>query len=447
MNIRGRLSYVGSVTTGGEWRRYLTEIRSSSPDELQAEYTEALLRHVTAKVPYYRELNPDARSLEELPLLTRRLLRERFADLQSRDAAKRSCSRTCTGGSTGEPVWVVHDRAFRRWIYATDMYYLAELMGIPWREYLSHPRVAVWHQRPAGRSRLSVRGLVARVLGQVSFLEPYAGMGDDTLLFYLQEINRVRPLVIWGFSSYLYELARLARRRNVRVHSPRAIIASVQMLYPPMRELIQEVFGCRVYDCYGAAEVGRVAGECRCGNLHLFSFACRAEVLDPQGQPTPPGEEGRIIVTPLHNLAMPLLRYEIGDMALRPTAECSCGSALPLLGRIRGRVTEHFVAPDGRVIYGGYFIAMFYDHPWIAEFQVLQEDVDRVTVFYRAMPGEVARPGCIADLTRVIGQAMGESCRVRWEEVEKIPRTPIGKHLYIRSLVWEERERNAGTQV
>jgi phenylacetate-CoA ligase len=430
------------MAAGGEWLRCLREIENSSPDQIQARYAEALLRHATTHVPYYQGLGLEGRSLDAVPILTRHTLRERFSDLQSRDLRPSACSKTYTGGSTGEPVWVLQDGGFRHWFNATDMYYLAELVGIPCAEYLSHPRVAVWHQRPPDRASLSARRLIARLLDQVIHLETNVGMGDDILLSYVREINRAQPLVIVGTSSYLYELARLAKRKNLRVHHPRVILASAEMLYPQMRELLQEVFGCPVRERYGAVEAGRVAGECQRGNLHVFSFACRVEVLDPENRPTPPGEEGRIIVTPLHNLAMPLIRYDIGDMALRPTAECSCGSSLPILGTIRGRVAEHFVTADGRAVFAGYFVAMFYDHPWISEFQVLQEDLDRVRVFYRTMPGDAARPQAIADLTRVIREAMGETCRVSWEEVDEVPRTPLGKHLHIRSLVWQERVKD-----
>jgi len=227
VNWRGGASYLGSVALGAEWRRCLHEIQSSSPEQIQEVYEKTLLRHAATRVPYYESLGLTSLKLGDFPILTRRVLRDRWSALQSRDAVARTCSQTCTGGSTGEPVWVVHDRAFRRWLYATDMYYVSELLGIPCREYLSQPRVAVWHRRPVGSGWPFVRRAIVRLLGQVTFLEPYAGMDEVTLRAYLAAINRKRPLVIWGFSSYLYELARLAKRENIRVHHPRAILASV----------------------------------------------------------------------------------------------------------------------------------------------------------------------------------------------------------------------------
>ena len=159
------------------------------------------------------------------------------------------------------------------------------------------------------------------------------------------------------------------------------------------------------------------------------------------GHPVAPGDEGRLVITPLHNGAMPLLRYDIGDMARAGTSECPCGNPLPVLDGITGRVIEHFVTMDGRIVYGGYFVAMFYKHDWISEFQVLQQDVDLVKVYYRKMPGCEIPPRALEQLNAVMRKVLGVACRIEWLEVDVVPRTPIGKYLHTRSLVWEERQR------
>jgi hypothetical protein len=105
-------------------------------------------------------------------------------------------------------------------------------------------------------------------------------------------------------------------------------------------------------------------------------------------------------------------------------------------------VTERFVRPDGKTVYGNYFIAMFYEQDWISEFQVLQQEVDLVRVYYKRMSGRAIPPHALEQLESVVRRAMGSGCRVEWQEVDAVPRTPIGKRLYVRSLVWEERQRH-----
>ncbi len=71
------------------------------------------------------------------------------------------------------------------------------------------------------------------------------------------------------------------------------------------------------------------------------------EILDESGKPCPPGEPGRVVATDLHNFAMPLIRYEVGDYAEWGQA-CVCGRSLPVLARINGRVHDVLVTRDGR---------------------------------------------------------------------------------------------------
>jgi len=224
---------------------------------------------------------------------------------------------------------------------------------------------------------------------------------------------------------------------DILMHRPRFILSSGEMLYPAMRATISEVFGCPVYNRYGAAEVGRVAAECKNGRLHVFSFNNHVEILNSDGSPTLPGDVGRVVVTSLHNYAMPLIRYDIGDLARVSSGTCSCGSLLPSLDEICGRVVHYFVRPEGSLVFGGNFIAMFYEHDWIMQLHVLQEDFDRIKISYRRTPGTHVPEQDIAALTQTIRDVMGERCAVSWEEVDVIPHSPIGKHLHVRSLVWE----------
>src|SRR5260370_22292708 len=60
---------------------------------------------------------------------------------------------------------------------------------------------------------------------------------------------------------------------------------------------------------------------------------------------------GRIVITDLLNLSMPLIRYEIGDVAAcAEDQNCPCGRNLPLLTGVQGRTTDFLRLPDGRHI-------------------------------------------------------------------------------------------------
>ncbi|MFC2105035.1 phenylacetate--CoA ligase family protein [Candidatus Bipolaricaulota bacterium] len=317
------------------------------------------------------------------------------------------------------------------------MYYMSAFYDMPYPDYLRSRRVAIWHRRRRASNGV-MRRLGVHLLGQVIYIEPYEIMTEEKLDEHVRRINRHKPAVILAFAGTAFEIAKHAQRRGMALHSPRFILSSVEMLYPAMRETISKAFGCPVYNRYGAAEVGRVAAECQSGKLHVSSFNNHVEILNQDDSPTLPGDVGRIVVTSLHNLAMPLIRYDIGDLARVPTETCKCGSPLPVLEELCGRVVHHFVRPDGDLVFGGNFIAMFYEYDWILQFHVLQEDIDRFRISYRRTPETRVPEQDIATLTQAVRNVMGESCAVAWEEVDGIPHSPIGKHLHVRSLVWEE---------
>src|SRR5690606_28221227 len=105
--------------------------------------------------------------------------------------------------------------------------------------------------------------------------------------------------------------------------------------------LIEERFGCRVFDWYGQNERVAAIGTCEQGRYHLMSDYSYVEL-----EPTPEGLE--IVGTGFNNLAMPLIRYRTGDFVqLQDVDSCSCGRAFPVVRRIIGRDDDYIKLPDG----------------------------------------------------------------------------------------------------
>jgi phenylacetate-CoA ligase len=118
-----------------------------------------------------------------------------------------------------------------------------------------------------------------------------------------------------------------------------------------LRERCQAALGVPLVDMYSARETGYMALQCPDHpHYHVQSEGARVEVLHDDGRPCAPGEIGRVVVTPLHNFAFPLLRYDIGDLA-QVGQPCPCGRGLPVLARIMGRQRNMLTFPDGRRVW------------------------------------------------------------------------------------------------
>lgn len=438
VNLRGELYRLGAYAIGSEWRKRLRLMTTTPPETMVREALSSLLVHARRHVPYYRDLDLADLRLDAFPILTRQMIRTQLERLCSDDLSNRKWTKGTTGGSTGEPVWFIRDRDFMHWDKAADLYLLSAFCDVSPSDFLRSRRVSVWHQRRRQASGPRLPRMVAQLLSQVIVIEPYEILSEDTLSSYVQRMNRHKPDIITAFAGTIYEIAKYAKRKRVPMYRPRVIVTSVEMLYPAMRETLEEVFRCPVRNTYGSAEVGRVACTCREGNWHILINHNQVEILNSDDTPTAPGQMGRIVVTSLHTHAMPFIRYDIGDLARVSTQPCSCGSPLPTLDDICGRVIHHFVRADGDLVFGGNFVAMFYEHEWMMKFQVLQEDIDRITISYQQLPGSEIPEGTIEALTLTVQDVMGAKCRVIWKEVDVVANSPIGKHLHCRSLVWEQ---------
>ena len=147
----------------------------------------------------------------------------------------------------------------------------------------------------------------------------------------------------------------------------------------------------------------------------------------------------RIVCTGFKNPAMPLIRYDIGDIATLSEETCPCGRQSPAVTKIDGRIESYIVTPDGRQL--GRLDFLFKDSDRIEEAQLVQETPDQLSVFIVRSPGYDASDerSLNADLRRYLGDRI----RIDIEYVPEIPREPNGKFRQIVSRVFQDRYADA----
>ncbi|HCO44341.1 MAG TPA: hypothetical protein DIT63_09550, partial [Gammaproteobacteria bacterium] len=139
-----------------------------------------------------------------------------------------------------------------------------------------------------------------------------------------------------------------AARRGERPARLRGVGTFGEQLADDLRVLARATWGVPLADIYSCEEAGYLALQCPQvpEHYHVQSENVLLEVLDGDGRPCPAGATGEVVLTPLHNFAMPLVRYAIGDFA-EVGPPCRCGRGLPVLRRIHGRARNLLRLPDG----------------------------------------------------------------------------------------------------
>jgi len=475
VGIEFRLREFFAPVTIWRLRRTFERTQWMPPDERRA-YQDRLLRatvcHAYERVPYYRDqfdrvhLKPDdirtAADLSKVPILDRAAVRAAGGRLVARGARPRST--TTTSGTTGEPVTVHFDyRAnalefvyyWRWWSWA----------GYRLGERFAQVVIEPFLRRPAGDERPVIWQPLCRrlMINAVALAPARAGVIAEAL-------RRYRPRFLKGTFVGLYALARLLAGAGVEIDPMRAAFSTAGHLPPAWRGLIERTFGCQVLDGYGHMERCVAISQCPAGGYHVCDDYGLLELLRParvmslppswgkvrmggnppppplpspvKGEGTaetpasladdrsgaPPGSSGRrAIGTSLHNRAMPLIRYETGDLVepAAPDAVCPCGRTLPLVTAIVGRCEDIVITPSGRVVSGLFIV--HHHVPGVEFVQFIQAEPDRLIV--RICRGADYNATSERALRVLLERLVGQTMRIYLEHVafEDLERTAAGK--------------------
>ena len=248
---------------------------------------------------------------------------------------------------------------------------------------------------------------------------------DEDAAGQLDWLLREQPDYLITHPSMAAELARLSIARGVSLPRLKEIRTFGELLEEDTRELCRQAWNVGVTDAYSSTEVGYIAMQCPDHqHYHVQSEGVLVEILDDKGAACGPGQVGRVIVTDLHNFAMPLIRYDVGDFAEVGDA-CSCGRGLPVLRRIIGRVRNMLVTADGRRFWPALGSRAIAEAAPIRQYQVVQKAFDRVEIRIVASSSLSA-----AEEARVRELVLGRlpvSMHLNIVYCEEIPRSAGGK--------------------
>jgi phenylacetate-CoA ligase len=198
-----------------------------------------------------------------------------------------------------------------------------------------------------------------------------------------------------------------------------------------MRRRIETGFGAPVRQNYGLNEIGPVAPECEAGRFHIHTEHCWVEIVDDAGHAVGPGETGRLLVSSLNNAAMPLLRYDTGDLATAVSGDCPCGRLLPSFGGIVGRYSRITFLPEGTLTVVGMVRETIETLPGLAMRNVRQFQLhqNRDRSFVLRVVSDGALPDAFCQSVRTRWNADVDACRFPLEiaRVDELARAPGGK--------------------
>lgn len=395
-----------------------------------------LIEHTWDTIPFYRQRlqsagivadrDPTMAEWRRLPLLTRRDIQDAGDALVCDDVpeAHGEIITTTTSGSTGAPVTVAGT--------ILDAYF-AKAFGL--RHFHWHPhdfrqklaliqslgKVVADYPDGATFDRWGDAGTFPFQTGPAAGLDIMTSVDDQ-----IDWLQRVQPSYLSTYPTNLMALVERCADKGIKLPRLRHVTTTGEVLGDYVRQACLREWGILVYDIYSAMELGVIALQCpQHEHYHLQVENAIIEIIDDDGAPCEPGDTGRVVVTPLRNFAMPLLRYEIGDYA-EMGAACDCGRSSPVVKRIMGRQRNMLVTPDGAKYFPFFGASRFAEIAPVVQHRFIQTAPDRIEAQF-----VVRRPLSEDEQEKLrarILRRMPFQFVIDFKFVDEIPRSAGGKY-------------------
>jgi phenylacetate-CoA ligase len=333
-----------------------------------------------------------------------------------------------TGGSSGQPLIFYYGRKrqaadaasrirARRW----------------WSVELGEREVFLWGSPVELNKTDQIKRVRDRLINQL-LLNAFA-MSEANMEKYLDAIQGFEPACIYGYASSLALLAAFASRRSDELRLPclKVVCTTGEPLYPHQRTLIQRVFKAPVANEFGSRDSGLIAHESPDGQMLMMSESILLEVVDSNGNPTPPGQIGEAVITGLCSDAQPFVRYRTGDMVRLSDAPCKSGRGLHVIDEVLGRKTDFITRSDGTIMHALSVIYVLRAAEGVGEFKLVQHSYKEFEV--QLVPNSKWRRESGHSIVQQLKARLGQEVEIELRLLDSIPAESSGKYRYVVSHV------------
>lgn len=408
--------------------------------DYQNRHLEKIITHAYNNVPYYQKIMNERSltvadfqemdDLKKFPIITKETVRQNFNDFLARDYKKYLPMERSTGGTTGLAFSFYNDR--KSWA----LYWATKIRSFKWAGYrLGQDKIAVL----AGGSlfpqdRLSLKNRVWRnVLNYYTL--PISNLDKEKMYAFYKVMRTKRILYMRGYPSAIFTFAKYLKHQRFKLDL-KAVFTTAEMLFDHQRTLFHEVFNSQVFDTYGCGD--GMGGAMECEKHSGFHINVETSILEiiKGSKSALANDEGEIVLTSLHDYAMPFIRYAPGDLAIRGSDQCPCGRSLPKLYSIVGRTSDIIELPNGRTI-NGLSIPFEIWGKKIRQFQIVQSKVDEINV--SIIKKDNFNSHDEKQVYEVMRYHCGNGISIKVKYVSMIPLPVSGKTRYIVSKVTSQK--------
>jgi phenylacetate-CoA ligase len=416
---------VGDGIFGSQYIKNINFLRAliQEDEETLVKYQETqlsrILQHALQYSPYYSSIGLTQNSnatelLKNFPVLTKDIIRERGQSLLTTNKTTQLIKNQ-TSGSTGKQTTVFVTKKEQ------SFYRAAQTLWWEWAGFkIGTPMV----QTGLATTRSFEKKLKDLFL-RTNYLFAFKVNDDQAEKAFLWAKDK--NAFLGGYASSLFLLAEKAEQLQVDCKFTSAVSWG-DKLFDHYRAKVERVFNCKVHETYGAGEGIMIAAQKDLPWMYIMTPCVFLEIVDDEGNEVQDGEMGHVLVTSLTAFTMPLIRYKIGDLAIKLPREQYPATRmlqLPILQKVIGRDTDIVVTPSGNKLVVHSFTGIFEYFPEIKQFCIVQSDLNGIKIKY--IPGVGCNSDVIETIKRQLASLINEKFDLAFEIVDGIPPTASGK--------------------
>lgn len=432
MNFRKNIFYLNDRLRGGVISTHIKDIAHILKDPHAADSKNLieirinkLIQHAIKNVSYYKKFGvlKDSVNLSSFPVINKNIIRDNLDDFISNGYVKEKLTRVVTSGSTGTPFGVYHDRV-KKARNTADTIHFGSLAGYIIGTQLSYLKVWTVVNRK-NRIKAWLENILAIDVTSMSDIE------IKKMIYKLRTDKNKKAFL--GYASALESICRYLDKNepDTRINNVSAIIAMSEGITENSKERIKHFFGVQPVSRYSNVENGILAQQSVDGSdefvINWASY--HVEILDiNSNKRMPNGKSGRIVITDLFNYAMPMIRYDTGDIGIMDYSKD--GNRL-VLKNVEGRRMDMVFDTKGDLVSSFTITNNMWLYPEIKQYQFIQVSHSEY-LFKLNLTEEFKRE---RDLIKEFRKYFGEDAIIYIEYVKEIPLLNSGKRKKVMNLM------------
>lgn len=411
-------------------KKYFEKIKHLKFDELNQlniEKRTQIVEYHRKHTSFYKEKTTNDWEWDKLPVLKKQDIQIALKERLSNQFTIKQCYTNKTSGSTGDPFYFAKDKFSHAltWVNIEDKFNTHSLFGKKQARFYGLPKDKIVRYKERIKDYFSNR-----------YRFDVFDLSNEALESWLVNFTKNKYVYINGYTTVIVVFAKFLLSKKITLKSVcpslKACVVTSEMCSASDRKTLEEAFGVRVINEYGASELDLIAFEDENFDWVINNETLFVEILDDNNLPVEFGEKGKIVISSLYNKAHPFIRYEIGDIGVLQKK----GNKI-ILKELVGRKEDLIYLPSGKVAPGltFYYVtkSIMEDTDNIKEIKVVQTKINEFEIEYTSK--EILKENQIENIKTALLSYLEPNLKLNFKRLEKLERSKSGKLKQFKSLL------------